>query len=174
MDPLSFIAKIIGSTARIGTTIALGALAVAILRWMNVEPLKSIDNATYGYIVAAGIIGFCAVVVAIPIAIGSAIREVILAGLPLLSETIERRRTRKTALKNMQLQPDVATTLRYLKAHNLKRFQAPAPERNRLLQRMSQSFLIEIDDPNYERFGNAIYNVPEYVWRWIARAEPDH
>jgi hypothetical protein len=63
MDMLAFVAKTIGATARVGAAVALGALLVAILRGMKVEPLASIDKSIYGAIIAAGIIGFCTVVV---------------------------------------------------------------------------------------------------------------
>jgi hypothetical protein len=38
VEPLAVIAKMIGTTARVGAAVALGAMVVAILRWMNVEP----------------------------------------------------------------------------------------------------------------------------------------
>jgi hypothetical protein len=182
LEALSFIEKIIGSTARIGAMAFLCMLGLMILRRWNVEPLVSIDEPTYRIVFIAGIAGFCAVVVEWIIAIGGAIKEFITyVAIPRLSEKIERGRHHKAALKNLEtqknqqtLQPNIIATLRYLRAHKLKRFQAPAPETSKLLQRMLQSFLIEIDDPNYERFENAIYNVPNCVWRWIARVEPDY
>ncbi len=74
---LAFVAKTIGTTARVGASIALGALVVAILRGMNVEPLASIDKPIYGAIVAAGILGACTVVVEFIIVFGGVIKQVI-------------------------------------------------------------------------------------------------
>jgi hypothetical protein len=88
---------------------------------------------------------------------------------------IERRENRKAALKNLQtLRPEFVPTLRYLKANNLKRFSAAAPWRNIILREMVQSFLIEIDDPSYQpNMSDTYYSVPNYVWEWMARVEPD-
>jgi hypothetical protein len=168
MDPLAFIAKTIGTTARIGAAVFLGAGLVVILRWMNVEPLASIDKATYGAIIAAGIFGVCTVAVEFIITGWWALKRLFLHVVaPLWAAKVQRARNRKTALKNLQSpRPEFVATLRYLKAHNLKRFSAPAPWNNIVLREMEQSFLIEIDDPNYPdgRSHNTYYSVRDCVW----------
>jgi hypothetical protein len=177
MDTLAFLAKMIGATARVGAAVALGALLVSILRRMNVEPLASIDKSTYGAIVASGIIGACTVVVELMIAIGGVVQQVISqVAAPLVVAKIQRRRNRKAALKNLQTpRPEFVPTLRYLKANNLNRFSAPAPWRNIVLREMVQSFLIEIDDPSYQpNMSETYYSVPNYVWKWMERVEPDY
>jgi hypothetical protein len=174
---LAFVAKTIGTTARVGASIALGALVVAILRGMNVEPLASIDKPIYGAIVAAGILGACTVVVEFIIVFGGVIKQVILqVGIPLVATKVQRGRNRKAALKNLQTpRPEFVPTLRYLKANNLKRFSAAAPWRNIILREMVESFLIEIDDPSYQpNISDTYYSVPNYVWEWVERVEPDY
>jgi hypothetical protein len=144
---------------------------------MNIEPLASIDKSTYGTIVAAGIIGAATVAVEFVIVIGGVVKQVIIhIGIPHLATKFERRQNRKTALRNLQTpRPEFVTTLRYLKAHNLKRFPAPAPWRNHPLQNMVQSFVIEIDDPNYKhRAADTYYSVPDCVWKWLEHVEPDY
>ncbi len=58
------------------------------------------------------------------------------------------------------------------KALQIVRFQW----RNILLREMVQSSLIEIDDPSYPdgRSDNTYYSVPNYVWKWVERVEPDY
>jgi hypothetical protein len=169
VDMLAFVAKTIGATARVGAAVALGALLVAILRGMNVEPLASIDKSIYGAIVAAGIFGACAVVVEFIIVTGGVVKKV------LLQVVIPLWGGRRTALKNLQTpRPEFVPALRYLKAKNQRRFSAPAPERNVLLRSMVQSSLIEIDNQNYEAFGDAYYKVPNYVWKRLERVERDY
>jgi hypothetical protein len=63
MDALSFIAKFIGVTARVGATFALGALVIYALRRAGIEPFASLDVLTYKIVISAGVIGFCGVVV---------------------------------------------------------------------------------------------------------------
>jgi hypothetical protein len=146
--------------------VALGALVVALLRGMNVEPLASIDRSTYGAIFAAGILGACAVVVEFLIVAGGVVKKL------LLQVVIPLWGARRTALKNLQTpRPAFVPALRYLKAKNQRRFSAAAPERNALLRDMVQSFLIEIDNQNYEAFGDAYYKVPNYVWKRLEAFE---
>jgi len=170
MDPFILISKMIGVTARIGAAIALGALALLILRRMSAEPFINIDASTYGTILTAGIIGACTVLVEFIIAIWGGFKKILLA---YLEAQVESRQKRKAALKNLQTaRADFVETLRFLQARNLKRFLAPAPTKSELLYRMEQSFLIEIDDPNYGAYASeTYYRVPDYVWDWM-ESEP--
>jgi hypothetical protein len=172
MDALfAFLAKI-GTTARVGAVIALCALLVAILRWMNVEPLASIDKSIYGIIVAAGIFGFCAVVVEFTIWISGVVKKAFLYGMRLWEVRAQRKRNREAALKNLQiLPPEFLVAFSYLKANNKRRFLAPGPARNAVLRDMVRSFLIEIDDPNFQPTAcNTYYSVPDHVWDGVERA----
>jgi hypothetical protein len=78
-----------------------------------------------------------------------------------------RKLRKREAMKNLKnldvLQPEFSATLRFLKAKNMKRF--PAPANNHLLDEMSNSFLLEIDDPKLKVYSdNTYYKVPDYVW----------
>ena len=118
IELLGFLAKIIGTFA--AASFFLFARSVAILRWMNVEPAASLDKSTFADIVFAGIFGFCALAVALIAVVGKSFLRV---GMPVL---IERAQDRKTALKNLEApRPEFVAALRYLKAHNVKRFRGP-------------------------------------------------
>jgi hypothetical protein len=129
MDTLAFLAKMIGATARVGAAVALGALLVSILRWMNVEPLASIDKSTYGAIVASGIIGACTVVVELMIAIGGVVQQVISqVAAPLVVAKIQRRRNRKAALKNLQTpRPEVCSNIALFESEQSESFFSSCP-----------------------------------------------
>ncbi|MGA7384629.1 MAG: hypothetical protein WBW81_08080 [Methylocella sp.] len=176
MEPLTFIAKMIGGTARIGAAVAIGAGLLVILRWMKVEPFISIEASTYGTILIAGIIGAGIVVVELIIAIWVGVKRLWSFQMAYLSAKAKNRQKQETALKNLQAAPAAfVETLRFLKAKNSKRFAAPSPRTNDLLHRMEQSFLIEIDDPNYGwNVFETYYRVPDDVWDWMERNEPTY
>jgi len=83
-----------------------------------------------------------------------------------------RKRRKRAAIKNLAvLPPDFSATLRYLQAKNMKRFLAPT--NNHLLYGMSNSFLLEIDDPQLMVYSDNTYcQVPDYVWDRIDRNRP--
>jgi hypothetical protein len=168
MDALSFIAKFIGVTARVGATFALGALVIYALRRAGIEPFASLDVLTYQIVISAGVIGFCGVVVDLLIA-G---KGVLWAGARQRYEAWALRNLHKReAMKNLEaLVPEYSATLRFLRAKNMKRILAPA--RNELLCEMTKSFLLEIDDANLTGL-NTYYKVPDYVWEVIDRIDSD-
>ncbi len=164
MDPFSFIAKLIGATARVGGAIALAAAVVFFGRRVGVGFFVDVNESIYQAIVIAGLIGACIVVVELVIVGGKGIRWIgskVSGGLAAMAE---RRNERRTALKNMAaLTPQFAMTLRFLKSQNLKRF--PAEADNSLLFQMRQAFLLKTDDPNLTAYSTQTYYlVPDYVW----------
>ena len=167
MDALGFLAKLIGTTARIGGAFALAALVLFILRRSGVEPLTTLDPAVYGITIVAGIIGGCVVVIELFVVLVEWLRAKIQEH---LKNSADFTMKRDTALKNMQtIIEEYMVVLLFLKRNNWKRF--PATADNSLLFNMSNAFLLEIDDPNY-RFYSAItyYMVPDYVWERIDAA----
>jgi hypothetical protein len=76
MDPLAFLLKLIGTTARIGAIIALTALALCVLVQGQIQPFATLAGTTlYQTIIVAGMIGLCTVIVEIFIAVGREINE---------------------------------------------------------------------------------------------------
>ncbi len=167
VDPLSFVAKIIGVTARVGAVVALAAGAVYLARRAGIEFFVTLDQTTFVAIILAGLIGASAVAVELIIAIGKGIKWVGSWAARRLSASAERRTEKRTALDNMKvLTPEFAMVLRFLKSQNLKRF--PAPGQNDLLYRMERAFLLKIDDPNWSAYAiQTYYAVPNYVWHTI-------
>lgn len=175
MDPLSFLTKMIGKTARVGAGIALGAAAIFIMHRQNVEPFNNIDATTYGIIMVAGVVGAGTIVVKLIIACARGFARLFEIAKAHASIRAEKKTRRVTALKNLKIpRPEFIETLRYLKSLDLKRFAAEPPYKNDLLFAMHKSFLIEIDDPNYSPISeiDTYYQVPNYVWAWIERNEP--
>jgi Ca2+/Na+ antiporter len=173
---IEFLAKMIGVTGRVGLAVALTVSLIAILRGRNVEALTSIDESTYGIIVAVGIFGACLVAVDFMIALWNAVKYAFVHFvIPHWADKKERRQNRETALKNLKTtDEDIIITLRYLKARKRKRFLAPAPGFDYSLRRLVQFRLIEIDDPNYPPGAREIhYSVPDYVWDEIEPVAPE-
>jgi hypothetical protein len=165
MDSLfSFLAKFIGATARVGATVALGALVIYALRQAGIGPFAALDGPTYQIIMSAGVIGFCGVVVDLLIAFGNGVRWAWAKLQQRYDAWAVRKLQKREAIKNLEVvQPDFSATLRFLKANNLKRF--PAPANNDLLYLMNQSFLLQIDDSNWTAYSvNTYYKVPDCVW----------
>jgi hypothetical protein len=159
---LSFIAKFIGAPARVSAPFALAALVIYALRRAGVELFVASDVLAYQILISAGVIGFCVCVV-----------EVVRCALAKLQRRYEAWAVRKLhkheAMKNFEIcPPGVSATLRFLKAENMKRFQAQA--NNDLLREMSQSFLLEIDDRLYPG-NNPYYEVRDCIWEAIDRIE---
>jgi hypothetical protein len=164
MDALGFLAKLIGTTARIGVVIFLAALVLLILRRSGFEPVTTLDPAVYSIAIVAGIIGGCVVVVEVLIVFGKWLRDKVQEH---LKNSADIKIRRDTALKNMQtLLDEYLVVLLFLKRNNWKRF--PAPADNSLLFLMRKAFLLEIDDPNYSFYSiTTYYVVPDYVWERI-------
>lgn len=171
MDPLSFIAKFIGVTARVGGMFALGACVIYALRRAGIQPFAGLDVLTYQIIMSAGVIGFCGVVVDLLIAFAKGVRWAWTKLRQRWEVRAAKKLHKRQAMKNLEiLQPEYAATLRFLKAQNVKRFRAPAG--NDLLCEMRQSFLLEMDDPNFTVFSvKTYYFVPDYVWKVIDRID---
>jgi hypothetical protein len=159
---LSLITKIVGVTAPVGAVLFLTALSVYVGRREGIEFLITMDPTIFLFIMVAGIIGLWIVFVA-------AVRGIWLVIETLMPVYIERRTTKRTALKNMAvgaLPREYADTLRFLKTNNQKRFFAS--NHNQMLQRMKWAFLLEIDDSNWSLYSaHTYYTVPDYVWREI-------
>jgi hypothetical protein len=155
---LGFLAKLIGTTARIGGAVALAALVLFILRRSGVEPFTTLDPAVYGTTIVAGIIGGCVVAVELLVVLGKWLRATIQEH---LTNSADIKIKRDTALKNMDTLPEeYMLVLLFLKRNNWKRF----PDRvdNSLLFHMRHAFLLEIDDPNYGMYSiNTYYMVPD-------------
>src|SRR6266446_487652 len=164
MDALGFLAKLIGTTARIGGAVALAALVLFILRRSGVEPFTTLDPAVYGITIVAGIIGGCVVVVEFFVVFGKWSGAKIQAH---LKASAEAKMKRKTALKNMLSMPDeYIGVLLFLKGNNWKRFLAPT--NSLLLIYMMKAFLLERDDPSYGVSSiTTYYTVPDYVWERV-------
>jgi hypothetical protein len=164
MDALGFLAKLIGTTARIGGAVALAALVLFIFRRSGVEPFTTLDPAVYGITIVAGIIGGCVVVVEFFVVFGKWSGAKIQAH---LKTSADAKIKRDTALKNMQsISEEYIVVLLFLKGNNWKRF--PAPTRNLLLFYMMKAFLLERDDPSYVvNSVTTYYMVPDYVWERI-------
>jgi hypothetical protein len=164
IDALGFLAKLIGTTARIGGAVALAALALFILRRSGVEPFTTLDPAVYSITIVAGIIGGCVVIVELFVVFGKWSGAKIQAH---LNNSADFKMKRDTAIKNMQtLLDEYLMILLFLKRNNWKRF--PAPRDNELLFLMRNAFLLEIDDPNYSFYSiTTYYVVPDYVWERI-------
>src|ERR1700738_2516608 len=127
MDALSFIAKFIGVTARVGAPFALGALVIYALRRAGIDPFSSLDVLTYQIVISAGVIGFCGVVVDPLIAFG---KRVLWAGAKprqRYEAWALRNLHKREAMKNLEaLLPEYSATLRFLRAKNVKRIPASA------------------------------------------------
>lgn len=167
LDVLSFIAKLIGATARVGAAVALLAGVIYVGRNAGIEFFVALPEGLYQTIVVAGLFGAFIVLVELVIQVGKGFRHI-------GKWIIEKNRTRhshaverQTALKNMQvLTPEFALVLRYLKSNDMKRISAKA--NNDLLYRMSRAFLLKIDDPNWSAYSvDTYYAVPDYVWNVI-------
>jgi hypothetical protein len=73
---LTFLLKLLGTTARIGAITALTALALCLLVQGQIQPFAQLAGTTlYQTIIVAGIVGFCTVVVEIVIALGRLIND---------------------------------------------------------------------------------------------------
>lgn len=81
MDALGFLAKLIGTTARIGGAVALAALVLFISRRSGFEPVTTLDPAVHGITIVAWIIGGCVVVVEVFVVFGKWLRDKIQAHL---------------------------------------------------------------------------------------------
>jgi hypothetical protein len=169
LDLLSFLAKLIGTTARVGAAFALLAAVTYVCRKAGIDVFAALPDGLYQAIVVAGLLGAAIVLVEFVIQVGRGLRQI---GKWIAKKNRTRRRhavERQTAIKNMEvLTPEFALVLRYLKSNNVKRFCAKA--NNDLLYRMSRAFLLKIDDPNWSAYSvETFYAVPEYVWNVIDR-----
>jgi hypothetical protein len=162
LDPLSFIAKLIGVTARVGAVFALSALCLYIGRRAGVEFFINLDPVIFQTIIVAGIVGVCSVVVELA------------RGAWLVLETLlpvyrEHRISKRTALRNLAIEalpPECADVLRFLKSNNIRRFLAP--NYNEKLEHMKSAGLLQVDDPNWSAYANnTYYVVPDYIWSRI-------
>jgi len=167
LNPLAFIARFIGVTARVGATVALAALILWIGRSTRVGFFVKLDPVIFQSIVVAGIVGACGVVVEV----GRNIWLLTSASLPLY---LEHRNSKRAALKNMAaLTREQADVLRFLKAKNTRRFRAS--NYNRLLTEMIRACLLTVDDPNWSLYLiDTYYIVPEYVWKLIDERLKNH
>lgn len=69
MDPLTFLLRLIGTTARIGAVIALTALTLGLLVQARIPPFAQLaDTTLYQTIIVAGVVGFSIVVIEIFVA----------------------------------------------------------------------------------------------------------
>jgi hypothetical protein len=171
MDALTFVAKFIGGTARVGAGIAFAAIVVFFGRRYNVEFFGTLDSTIYQAIVVAGLIGGGLVFVDIIIAIGRFIRWASGKASGYFAKRSRQREKERVALRNMAaLTPAFASTLKFLKLRGMKRF--PASASNSFLGQMQRSLLLEIDDPNYSPVYSrqTYYAVPNYVWNAIDRS----
>jgi hypothetical protein len=113
---LSFMTKLIGAPVRLSAPFVLAALVVYALRQAGIELFSASDVPAYQIIISVGVIGFCVVVV-----------EGVRWAWAKLQQwnhawAVRKRRTRE-AMKNLEvLPPDFSEALRFLKAHNMKRF----------------------------------------------------
>jgi hypothetical protein len=164
MDPLSFIAKIVGVTARVGAIFAIAAGVVYVGRRSGIEFFVGLDLTLYQSIILAGIIGAGAVAVDLVVAVGKGILWLGSKIAASFSLAAERRREKRSALENMKvLTPEYALALRFLKSQGQRRFAADA--RNDLLHQMRNAGLIKIDDANWSLYSiQTYYVVPTYIW----------
>jgi hypothetical protein len=164
VDPLTFIAKLIGATARVGGAIALAAIVVYVGRRAGLGFFVGLNGSIYQGIEVAGLVGACIVAVELIIAAGKALRWIGRKLSAAIARQAERRNQRALALRNMEaLTPPFALTLKFLKSQGLKRF--PAQADNDLLFQMRQAFLLTTDDPNLTPYSTQTYYlVPDYVW----------
>jgi hypothetical protein len=169
LDLLSFLAKLIGTTARVGAAFALLAVVTYVCRKAGIDVFAALPDGFYQAIVVAGLLGAAIVLVELVIQVGKGLRQI---GKWIAKKNRTRHRRaveRQTALKNMEvLTPEFALVLRYLKSNNNRRFYAKAS--NDLLYRMSKALLLKIDDPNWSAYSTeTYYAVPKHVWNVIDR-----
>jgi len=164
LDPLTFVAKIIGTTARVGGAVALAAGTVVLGHRVGFSLFVNLNDSLYQGVVVAGLIGACVVAVELVILAGKGVRWIGSRIFERLAIWGDHRIEKKMALKNMMvLTPDFAQSLRFLKSQGMKRF--PADADNPLLFQMRQSFLLKTDDPNLTMYSiRTYYLVPDYVW----------
>jgi hypothetical protein len=148
LDPLAFISKLIGTTAKVGAAFAIAGVAVYFGRRSGIGFFIGLNDVVYQAIVVAGLVGAGSVAVELVVACGRALRW--LGG---KITNISRKRAvhirkRDNALRNMEaLTFEYAQVLRFLKSNDRKRFIASVD--SGLLYSMVRAGLLEIDDPNW-------------------------
>lgn len=167
MDPLSFVAKLLGATARVGAVVALAALILYAGRREGVEFFTKLDPVLFQSVIVAGIIGGSAVVIDILKTLGTVFLTIVFEGW--LPDNLERRNSKRIALANMNaLPPAYADVLRFLKSHNQKR----VPANGSLLLELMEKHHLLTKDFNYSI--STHYVVPDYVWNLIDERLKNH
>lgn len=173
MDPLSFIGKLIGVTARVGAAFAIGAVALFFFRRAGIEPFVSLAPSAYQATLVAGLVGGGTVAVEFLVALRHPLNRVFKFLSGLREKRSKKKENKRNAEKNLQSMPgEFVDVLIFLKDNNWKRF--PETADNRLLRLLVKSFLLEIDDPNYDVFSPLTYYVvPDHVWSAIDNFGPN-
>jgi len=170
-EPLTFLSRVLGVSARIGAIMAFAALLIFLGRRFNIEPLTKLDETTYTTIIAAGFIGFSVLVIDFVIISSKWLCYFLILR---LRKAKAKKQKRITALKNLgAIRADLMHAMRYIIANGAKRFPAPSYYLNPILGELVHINLIEaeISDPNQLAL-DMYYSVPEYVWVRVKELEP--
>lgn len=164
LEPLSFIAKMIGVTARVGGAFALAALAVYWLRNGGVEPFAGLDAGIYQIVVVGGLIGAGTVGVELLVHIWKGCVWLCARVAANIAASKARHERKELSLKNLHvLTREQADALFFMRRNNLRRF--PGRTDNRLLFQLWQACLLEIDDANFSVYsGETYFTIPQHIW----------
>jgi hypothetical protein len=163
MDLLSFFARAVEWSWRLGAIASIAGSAVFALRRSLIEPFASLDSAAYSTLMILAVVGAAIVAVRAFEYVGNQVKR-----------TFERRRKRNAGLKNFEiLSPEARSVLSYLRHHNTRRIKAR--RENKLLREMAADYLLEIDQMS--EFGlTRYYEVPRHIWDrlsddWVKRSD---